>query len=74
MPPDRQTRVVFAVGLSVWIVNAMILLLAFYPEAFLPVMAIAYALSGPVLWLLSRLGGGRSTLPPNPPALPEGQA
>jgi phosphatidylserine synthase len=30
---------------------AMILLLAFYPEAFLPVMALAYALSGPVLWL-----------------------
>ena len=31
---------------------AMILLLAFYPEAFLPVMALAYALSGPTLWLL----------------------
>ena len=43
---------------------AMILLLAFYPEAFLPVMAIAYALSGPALWLLNRAGIGR----PAPPA------
>ena len=52
---------------------AMILLLAFYPEAFLPVMALAYALSGPVLWLLSRLGIGRPTLPPSPP-VSEGHA
>ena len=46
---------------------AMILLLAFYPEAFLPVMALAYALSGPVLWLLNRAGIGRSAAPPSPP-------
>lgn len=43
---------------------AVILLLAFYPEAFLPVMAMAYVLSGPVLWLANRAGLGRSTGPP----------
>ena len=43
---------------------AMILLLAFYPEAFLPVMAIAYALSGPALWLAGRAGFGRPAAPP----------
>ncbi len=47
---------------------AMLLLLAFYPEAFLPVMAIAYALSGPLLWLANRAGIGRATPPPVPPA------
>lgn len=52
---------------------AMILLLAFYPEAFLPVMASAYALSGPVLWLLNRAGVGRSSAPP-PPAAPASPA
>jgi CDP-diacylglycerol--serine O-phosphatidyltransferase len=45
---------------------AMILLLAFYPEAFLPVMASAYALSGPVLWLANRAGIGRSSSPEAP--------
>lgn len=49
---------------------AMILLLAFYPEAFLPVMALAYAISGPVLWLLNRIGIGR----PSAPAAPESLA
>lgn len=43
---------------------AMILLLAFYPEAFLPVMAGAYALSGPALWLANRAGFGRPSPPP----------
>ena len=42
----------------------MLLLLAFYPEAFLPVMALAYAISGPVLWLLNRAGFGRPSPPP----------
>jgi len=43
---------------------AMILLLAFYPEAFLPVMALAYVLSGPLLWLANRVGLGRPSGPP----------
>ena len=43
---------------------AVILLLAFYPEAFLPVMAMAYAISGPILWLASRAGFGRTSVPP----------
>ena len=43
---------------------AMILLLAFYPEAFLPVMALAYALSGPTYWLLNRVRFGRAEPPP----------
>jgi CDP-diacylglycerol--serine O-phosphatidyltransferase len=48
---------------------AMILLLAFYPEAFLPVIAGAYALSGPALWLAQRAGFGRPSAPP-PEATP----
>ena len=43
---------------------AMILLLAFYPEAFLPVMALSYALSGPTYWLLNRARFGRPAPPP----------
>lgn len=49
---------------------AIILLLAFYPEAFLPVMAMAYALSGPVLWLANRAGLGRPSAPPPAPSTP----
>lgn len=47
---------------------AMILVLALYPEAFLPVMAMAYALSGPILWLANRAGIGRVPSPPAPTA------
>ena len=43
---------------------AMVVLLAFYPEAFLPVISSLYALSGPGLWLANRLGIGRVTPPP----------
>jgi CDP-diacylglycerol---serine O-phosphatidyltransferase len=45
---------------------AMVVLLAFYPEAFLPVMASAYALSGPLIWLVNRAGFGRPAPPPPP--------
>jgi CDP-diacylglycerol--serine O-phosphatidyltransferase len=36
-------------------IAAAILLLAFYPEAFLPVVASLYALSGPLGWLAGRI-------------------
>lgn len=49
---------------------AMILLLALYPEAFLPVMAGAYAISGPLVWLAHRVGLGRPTPPIAPPPDP----
>jgi len=49
-------------------IAALVLLFAFYPEAFLPVVATAYALSGPVGWLAGRLfhRGGRSAAPEVP--------
>ena len=48
-------------------IAALILLLAFYPEAFLPVVAVVYALSGPVGWLVGRLiHRGRSAAPEVP--------
>lgn len=40
---------------------ASLALLALYPEAFLPVLAAVYALSGPVLWLVGRLRPARTT-------------
>ena len=43
---------------------AIVLLLAFYPEAFLPVMAGVYVISGPLLWLVNRAGFGRPSAPP----------
>ncbi len=36
----------------------VLLLLAFWPELFLPGFAVAYALSGPIAWLLGRRRGG----------------
>jgi CDP-diacylglycerol--serine O-phosphatidyltransferase len=50
---------------------AILLVLAFWPELFLPGIAVAYALSGPLLWLVGRLAGrGRledtQRLPPAP--------
>lgn len=36
-------------------IAAAILLLAFYPEAFLPVVATLYALSGPAAWVVGRI-------------------
>jgi phosphatidylserine synthase len=51
-------------------IAAMILVLAFYPEAFLPVMASAYALSGPLIWLAHRIGIGRPPTPPTDPPQP----
>lgn len=47
-------------------IAALILLLAFYPEAFLPVVAIAYALTGPAGWLFGRLTRRGSQGPPAP--------
>jgi CDP-diacylglycerol--serine O-phosphatidyltransferase len=43
---------------------AIVLLLAFYPEAFLPAMAIVYTSVGPLLWLIGRLRHGRTPVPP----------
>lgn len=45
---------------------AIVLLLAFYPEAFLPAIALVYTAAGPVLWLLGRLRSGHGS--PTPPA------
>jgi CDP-diacylglycerol--serine O-phosphatidyltransferase len=42
---------------------AIVLLLAFYPEAFLPAIAGIYAASGPLLWLIGRLRPGRNAPP-----------
>lgn len=36
-------------------IAGLILLLAFYPEAFLPVVTMVYALSGPAGWLIGRV-------------------
>jgi CDP-diacylglycerol--serine O-phosphatidyltransferase len=43
---------------------AIVLLLAFYPEAFLPALAIVYTAAGPMHWLLGRIRHGRGTPPP----------
>ena len=47
---------------------AIVLMLAFYPEAFLPALAVVFAASGPLLWVIGRLRHGRSAPPPAPPA------
>lgn len=46
---------------------AVVLLLAFYPEAFLPAIAGLYAAVGPLLWVVGRLRSGRgaSAEPPS---------
>jgi len=63
----RQPRS-FRVALPI---AAVILLLAFWPALFLPGFAVAYALSGPLHWVFSRLfrrGRGRDTKAPEPAA------
>jgi CDP-diacylglycerol--serine O-phosphatidyltransferase len=42
---------------------AIVVLLAFYPEAFLPAIAAVYTASGPLLWLIGRMRSGRGGTP-----------
>lgn len=44
---------------------AIALLLAFYPEAFLPAMAATYVAAGPLLWLVGRFRSSRGPVSPD---------
>jgi CDP-diacylglycerol--serine O-phosphatidyltransferase len=54
---------------------AIVLVLAYYPEAFLPALAIVFSASGPLHWAIGRLRHGRAGAPPTvPPVSPESSA